>query len=304
LDATPAQIGTWLRILALCTEAENGGVIAECRQWSERKWLTTCGVMPKEVLTDNPLLQWDGDNLIVTNYSVEHEENAREMRENRRLAGIASGNKRRALAQQNTNTCSTHVQLVLEQNGSPVELKDNVKDNDNSTPIVPTGDEHASASPDQPCTAPSKDVALTVALCRVRAMFRMRRGTPFDSSQERAWKKNRDAIVSTVEEHWKILEWFYALPADDPRAKYRRKDLATLMNNWNGEIIRASEEAAKSGIDPSKTPAKKKEAPADWRDIMGELYPEAHCPENFWELPESIRAHLCEESQKRKGAGK
>jgi len=53
----------------------------------------------------------------------------------------------------------------------------------------------------------------------------------------RAWRAARSAVSATNEEDWKLLEWFYERPANEDT--YRRRDLATLLNNWGAEIDRA-----------------------------------------------------------------
>lgn len=67
-------------------------------------------------------------------------------------------------------------------------------------------------------------------------MFQRRPETPLTESESRAFRKSAAAIKATTEEDWKILEEFYAAPQHET---YARKDLATLVNNWNGEIDRA-----------------------------------------------------------------
>jgi hypothetical protein len=71
---------------------------------------------------------------------------------------------------------------------------------------------------------------------RIEAFFHRRPKTPWDGSELRAWAKNKGAIEATPEEDLKLLEWFYSLPQAQT---YARKNLATLLNNWNGEIDRA-----------------------------------------------------------------
>jgi len=71
---------------------------------------------------------------------------------------------------------------------------------------------------------------------RAEALMRRRKETPLTSAESRAFQKNRAAIEATTEEDWKLLEQFYAAPQEKT---YARKDLAALLNNWNGEIDRA-----------------------------------------------------------------
>lgn len=84
---------------------------------------------------------------------------------------------------------------------------------------------------------------------RAERMFNRRMNTPLTPAEERAFKKSKPAIVSTTEEDWLILEKFYALPQE---VSYARKDLAALLNNWNGEIDRAKNHFRNSANKPAQ----------------------------------------------------
>lgn len=81
-----------------------------------------------------------------------------------------------------------------------------------------------------------KETANDLLQLRARAIFRRRPETPLTASEERAFAESRAAIEATSEEDWQLLEAFYAAPQSDT---YARTSLATLLNNWNGEIDRA-----------------------------------------------------------------
>ena len=59
-NARPGAIETWLRVLAYSCEQENGGQISGAAKWTERAWLTTCGVTKGEVENAAPLIYDDG----------------------------------------------------------------------------------------------------------------------------------------------------------------------------------------------------------------------------------------------------
>lgn len=71
---------------------------------------------------------------------------------------------------------------------------------------------------------------------RAEAIFNRRPTTPLTTAEQRAFTKNKAAIIATTEDDWRTLENFYSLPQSET---YARKDLAALLNNWNGEIDRA-----------------------------------------------------------------
>jgi hypothetical protein len=77
-------------------------------------------------------------------------------------------------------------------------------------------------------------------LDRVRLLFHKRTSTPLDQSEAKAWQEARPCVEQTSEEEWQLLEWLYSQRGNDP-AKYRRQDMATLFNHWQGSIDRARE---------------------------------------------------------------
>lgn len=71
---------------------------------------------------------------------------------------------------------------------------------------------------------------------RAEAIFRRKPETPLTAREARAFTTSRGAIEATSEADWLLLEAFYAAPQSET---YARKDLATLVANWSGEIDRA-----------------------------------------------------------------
>lgn len=178
-----------------------------------------------------------------------------------------------------------------------------------STPIVP-------ASGDGTCLDLSRDDELLestemqlevesispppepdLCLQRAKAIFRMRQGTALDASQSRAWRKAREVVRKTAEADWLVIEGYHAA-----EAPYRRRDLATLLNNWLGEVTRAQEWAAKTGWLPPEPKAAVDAGPPKevWMAALAELiereYPGA--PLDRWkkwaDIDETIREQLTE----------
>lgn len=71
---------------------------------------------------------------------------------------------------------------------------------------------------------------------RAESIFRNDPNTPLTPKEVRAFARALPAIQATSEADWQLLEQFYAAPQSET---YSRKDLAGLLNNWNGEIDRA-----------------------------------------------------------------
>lgn len=90
------------------------------------------------------------------------------------------------------------------------------------------------SSPLHPRSSPSAPADLE----RVRRLFRKKEGTKMDNSETKAWNAARSTIGTTTPEDWALLEWAYAQNQGDAQ-RWRRRDMATLLNNWNAEIDRA-----------------------------------------------------------------
>jgi len=82
---------------------------------------------------------------------------------------------------------------------------------------------------------------------RAERLFRRREATPWDKATQKAWATSQATIAEATPEDWEILEWYYAQPESQDRPTYRRRDLATLLNNWSAEIDRARDFKARFG---------------------------------------------------------
>ena len=71
---------------------------------------------------------------------------------------------------------------------------------------------------------------------RIESWFHRRPETPWGIVDIRAWDKNRLLIEGSTPEELDLLAKRYDGPGKDP---YCRRDIATLLNNWSGEIDRA-----------------------------------------------------------------
>lgn len=84
-------------------------------------------------------------------------------------------------------------------------------------------------------------------LNRVKKLFKKRDSTPLDRSEQKAWKEAQASVEATSDEEWQLLEWAYSRRTGDAFT-FRRKNMATLLNNWNGEIDRARVWAGRGGF--------------------------------------------------------
>lgn len=161
------------------------------------------------------------------------------------------------------------------------------------TPIVPaSGDEPAEGK------VQDKSHADPPHLDRARAIFRKRPGTPLDPAETRAWRKVSAILAATPDDEWLHLEAYYAADIP-PRDDIRRRDFATLLNNWSGELTRARRWSEHTGWHPENSEKKENGgAPPDdlWRDILRALYPDSD-PAVYatWAMvPDSLRREILE----------
>lgn len=130
------------------------------------------------------------------------------------------------------------------------------------------------------------------ALTRIRGLFRMQADTALDAASSRAWAKNKKAAAGISEADWRLLEWAYR-QKEGAAATYRRKDLATFLNNITAEILRSREWAAKAGANLS-APVRPVE-PEGWQDILTTEDPNYNIT-TWAALPESLKAYCRQRS--------
>lgn len=171
-------------------------------------------------------------------------------------------------------------------------MRDQRREEKSNTPIVPKGDDSSGVAEE----IPTPD---SPQLLRAKAIFRMRPGTPLDRSQARAWKTARAAVAATQDNEWLEVESYYAATIPE-RDDYRRKDLATLLNNWSGELTRAAAHCERHGLASGNSQKKEMGGPpADiWHAALVALYPDAPpeaMPYAQWsDIPESLRREILE----------
>jgi hypothetical protein len=156
---------------------------------------------------------------------------------------------------------------------------------ESNTPIVPKGDEN----PEPPAEEKPE------TLLRAMALFRMRPATPLDRSSRRAWKLAAPAVAATSAAEWSRLEAYYAdvIPSKDD---YRRQDLSTLLNNWSGELTKATRYCERQGLHPENSQKKETPPPPDdlWREVLRALYPDSdpNVYSTWSQVPDSLRTEI------------
>lgn len=153
------------------------------------------------------------------------------------------------------------------------------------TPIVPTGDMELEIESEPTPESPHP------VLTRLRNLFHIRPDTGLDVSATRAWQKNKKAAVALSVVDWQYLEWAYR-QKEGAAAQFRRKDLATLLNNILAEVTRSRDWARREGFQPAGNRPIVSE-PDGWRNLVEMEYPEVNLT-TWAALPESMKAWVRE----------
>lgn len=83
-----------------------------------------------------------------------------------------------------------------------------------------------------------RGVEKTPLQLRIESWFHRRETTAWGKDELKAWKNQREVIEATPEEDLEALTAYYCGPT---QSQYRRRDIATLLNHWTGEIDRAKD---------------------------------------------------------------
>jgi hypothetical protein len=237
LGSTPVQRATWLCVLRYCVGQENSGRIENAREWSNRKWQQLCRVTSREVAAESDLWHWEDGCLVVAYYPLEKEEEVQRNRKNGRLGGRPIKNQ---VGDQMVNPEGT-------AGFDSAETEGNRKGREGNRKYIQEGgaENHLVLESAKPVPFPAPEPpAKTPEQLRAEKLFHRRPSTAWGKAELTAWRAARATIEGTHADDWELLEWFYAQPQEKT---YARRDLATLLNNWNGEIDRARSYRVRSG---------------------------------------------------------
>ena len=229
ISADPEQRATWLTLLGYCCEQENGGIIENAENLSERFW-TLLGITRKEAL--NVCSLWTIRNSTIYVWDYPHKK-VLEVQQ-RRDAGRAGGLKRadnvknkEVEEKQETpapSSASSTFQGVLKHsfNGIGIGIgigreKRNEKENKNENK-----------------NKKEKDKKENEIKFRIGRIFRRRENSQWSQAELKSLQ-----AIDNVEENLEIIEKFYALTEMKTQPLYRRTALGTLLNNWQSEADKA-----------------------------------------------------------------
>lgn len=182
---------------------------------------------------------------------------------------------------------------------------------DKKPPIAPQGGrvgEQSQESLNLTAEAEAKKPVKGPLQLRAEAIMRRRPTTPLSDAERRAFTKAKPNIEATVEADWQILEAYYRAPIDQDD-DIRRRDLAQLLNNWNGEIDRARQwgeknKPAGNAVVPQSFPSE----PVGWRAWVAANWPKCdYAPGQprdgaAWSSIPAIDARAIEQAMKKAAA--
>lgn len=128
LGAEPTERATWICLLRYCAGQENGGRIVGCRHWKDRKWQQVARVTLAEIQSHCALFRFEGDDLVVTFYPSDKEEEVKQKREHAKTNGSRGGRPRKPtlVSYENQHRFPTEPTLVTDTKPTLVPIETNV----------------------------------------------------------------------------------------------------------------------------------------------------------------------------------
>ena len=221
LGSEPVERATWLSLMAYCADQENGGVIKDCRDWSDRRWQQTCGVTKEEAMLEAELWNWFGNDLKPWKYPVQKEAEIIA----KRKAGAKGGRKSKPPE-------TKAVKAVLEADGKESGNGIGIGKERNTPHSPPKGGQSESPKPKRMTQTQKK-------LSRVdeNTPLMVRIGSWFGRKEKTLWSiLEAEALAMINPSDEDVCEMENRYTSGD---EYLRRDLITLLNNWQGELDKA-----------------------------------------------------------------
>lgn len=235
VGSDPIERGTWLCLLRYCIGQENGGIISECADWADRKWQQLVRITKKEASRECDLWKWDDNTLIVWGYPCEKETEVRQKRDLAKTNGAKGGRPKKT----NVETDEKPTSVIFEKaERKGKEGEGNRNGNGMELPPNPQG-----GTDGKPTNLPTTQNAI-----RISQLFNRRLTTKWSDKEILAFK----AIGQIDPEELDLVcRYTEAERAKGDNGRHRR-DLATFLNNFTGEIDRARQ-AKSAPVNGSKT---------------------------------------------------
>ena len=143
LESDPTARGTWICLMGYSINQENGGRMVGLRLWNDRKCQQILRVTREELNDESMLWTWEGDDLLVTFYPADKEEEIKSKREAGRKGGRAKSKSKTEAARLNGlkhNPSTTQAQPKQAPNGKEEEEEGKGKEKKGTIPLPASGD--------------------------------------------------------------------------------------------------------------------------------------------------------------------
>jgi len=262
--ASGEQVKTWLLLQKYCAIRENSGKIADCYDWPSSAWMTLVGVDMEVVKAPCGLWSWSRKSLLVSGYPLEDEALLNLRRKAGREAVRRRGGSWSPESTRNGSSDRSPITNAYTDRSTEREKEE--------PPISPFQGDHNQAE-GQASFLNAKNESRSKAgkkkgrgllpeeaaeplrgrMLRLNGLFRRRASTVWNTVEVDAFVGMGLDRLSDAD--WEVdvsaLERYYAMPLEVKR-DFRRRSLATLLNNWSDDVVKCGARVAeeKKRMDP------------------------------------------------------
>ena len=244
LGAEPIERATWLNLLAWCASQENGGIIPNASEWTDRKWQQLCGVTKEEATLVSALYEVNSSgDLVVNHYPKDKESEVITKRETAKANGKKGGRPKKK------PTTETKEEPTLVKSPKAEGKGREGKGKERNEKNTPHGVSEGEGGP-TPSNIPSAEEARS---------FAESSGSMIAADCVEAWRDSR------IASGWTRPQGGNSVPIVDWRA-----DLRGFARSW---------QANRAGKpDAPKPPPKPVAGPEGWQDVFRKLIPNGQIP--------------------------
>ena len=247
LGAEPIERATWLCLLRYCVGQENGGRIAGAREWKDRKWQQVVRVTAREITSQCDLWVWDGNDLLVSFYPSEKEEEVRRNRENGQRGGRPRKPKQKPIQNHPVSSGLTETVTTPETprfDSAETERKGRERKGKELSPLPPPG-----ALKHGESTRGAFD-DLTARINALRPEW-SKPSTWSYNEQEALFNGAAKQLEETSEDDWELLGSFLNAFIPDAKAYFQPRSRSMFVRSFADVFASAQRWQSKPGNGPA-----------------------------------------------------
>lgn len=227
--ASADQVATWLFLHALCAKQMNGGRIEGAKRMPPKFWQRHGIEAPGLLCKPSPLWGWEGDDLRLSPYDIEGESITA-----KKIEGGRKGGKARAAQRwrKNEGAESTPSRTPKGTGGSspdapdPISTQSELIESEQTTPPSPPRGRRRKGA--------NRVIQNSPLMERIGGWFNRKPETKWTDEEARLLQE-----AAPSPDELESLEAYYSAKLPAAALDIRRKDIATLLRNWPGELDRA-----------------------------------------------------------------